>query len=261
MHLTDWPQLADWPADDELAGAMDLVRAVCSTALGLRKARQLRVRLPLSKLTIAHPEAGSLMPYLALIRDEVNVKDVELAADPASLGTLELTVNPRVLGPRLGARVQEVIRAVKTGNAHRVGDRVIAAGVELEPGDYDVRLSAARPDSAAALPGSTGLVELDTTVTPELAAEGTARDVVRVVQQARRDAGLAVSDRIALTIGADGAVANAVCTHRDFLAGETLAVDVTVRPGAEVDAAAQPVGDGGMVRVRVSVAAAGGESG
>jgi isoleucyl-tRNA synthetase len=251
VHLADWPQLADWPADAELASAMDLVRAVCSTALGLRKARQLRVRLPLRKLTIAHPAADSLTPYLELIRDEVNVKEVELSADPASLGTFELTVNPRVLGPRLGAKVQEVIRAVKAGNAQRVGDRVIAAGVELDAGEYEVRLTAARPDSVAALPGSTGLVELDTTVTPELAAEGTARDVVRVVQQARRDAGLAVSDRIALTIGADGAVADAVRAHRDFVAGETLAADVTVRPAAAVSAPAQPVGDRGAVSVLV----------
>jgi isoleucyl-tRNA synthetase len=254
VHLADWPELADWPSDAELADAMDLVRAVCSTALGLRKARQLRVRLPLRMLTVAHPDADSLSPYLELIRDEVNVKDIALSADPASLGTFELTVNPRVLGPRLGAQVQEVIRAVKAGNAQRVGDRVIAAGVELQAGEYEVRLAAAHPDSTAALPGSTGLVELDITVTPELAAEGTARDVVRVVQQARRDAGLNVSDRIRLTIGADGDVADAVRAHQAFLAGETLAVDVAVLPGTDVDAPASPVGDGGTVRVIVAAA-------
>lgn len=159
-----------------------------------------------------------------------------------------------MLGPRLGAQVQEVIRAVKAGNAQRVGDRVIAAGVELEPGEYEVRLAAAHPDSTAALPGSTGLVELDITVTPELAAEGTARDVVRVVQQARRDARLNVSDRIRLTVGADGDVADAVRAHQAFLAGETLAVDVAVLPGTDVDAPASPVGDGGTVRVIVTPA-------
>ncbi|MGB6454016.1 MAG: isoleucine--tRNA ligase [Streptosporangiaceae bacterium] len=254
VHLADWPRLADWPADDKLASAMDLVRAVCSTALGLRKARQLRVRLPLARLTVAHPDADSLTPYTELIRDEVNVKDVALCSDPASLGTFELTVNPRVLGPRLGARVQEVIKAIKAGNAQRVGDTVLAAGVELGAGEYEVRLAAAHPESTAALPGSTGLVELDTTVTPELAAEGTARDVVRIVQQARREAGLAVSDRIRLTIGADETVAGAARAHQDFIAAETLAVEVTVRPAAEVRAPAQPVGDGGSVSVIVTLA-------
>ncbi|MGO8960405.1 MAG: isoleucine--tRNA ligase [Streptosporangiaceae bacterium] len=252
VHLADWPRLESWPADDELASAMDLVRAVCSTALGLRKARQLRVRLPLARLTVADPGAAALAPYAGLIADEVNVKDVTLSTDPASLGTFELVVNPRALGPRVGAKVQDVIRAVKTGNVVRSGDSVTAAGVELQPGEYEVRLAAAHPGSTAALPGNTGLVELDTTVTPELAAEGTARDVVRIVQQARRDAGLAVSDRIRLTIGADGAVADALRAHEGFLAGETLAVDVTVLPSAEAEGAPQSVADGGLVRVAVA---------
>src|SRR5580693_6933783 len=83
VHLADWPDVADWPADDGLASAMDLVRAVCSTALSLRKARQLRVRLPLAGLTVGHPDAQSLAPYADLIRDEVNVKRVDFTADPA----------------------------------------------------------------------------------------------------------------------------------------------------------------------------------
>ena len=252
VHLADWPDLASWPADDELAGAMDLVRSVCSTALGLRKASRLRVRLPLARLVVAHPDAGSLAPYAELIRDEVNVKEVALSADPASLGTFELVVNPRVLGPRIGAKVQDVIKAVKAGNEVRSGDSIVAAGVELQPGEYEVRLAAAHPESTSPLPGNAGLVMLDTAVTPELAAEGTARDVVRIVQQARRDAGLAVSDRIKLTVGADGPVADAVRAHADFVAGETLAIDVTVLPSAAVDAISQAVGDGGSVRVIVA---------
>jgi isoleucyl-tRNA synthetase len=253
VHLTGWPRLEGWPADESLADAMDLVRAVCSTALGLRKARQLRVRLPLAGLTIAHPRAETLAPFAELIRDEVNVKDVTLSADPASLGTFELTVNPRVLGPRLGAKVQEVIRAVKAGNVERIGERVTAAGVELAAGEYEVRLAAAHPDSTAALPGSAGLVELDTAVTPELAAEGTARDVVRVVQQARREAGLAVSDRIRLTVGADGDVADAVRAHTVFIGRETLAVDLIVVPLDAADAPAAAVSDGGWIKVIVAV--------
>jgi isoleucyl-tRNA synthetase len=230
---------------------MDLARAVCSTALGLRKARQLRVRLPLASLVIAHPEATSLAPFADLIADEVNVKAVELSDEVASLGTFELAVNPRVLGPRLGARVQQVIRAVKAGEWSQSGDRVTAAGIDLDPGEYELRLTAADPGSASALPGNTGLIALDTRVTPELAAEGAARDVVRVVQQARRDAGLSVSDRIRLTIGADGALADAVREHAGFVASETLAVSLDVRPAGEVDADPQPAGDG-LVKVAVA---------
>ena len=252
VHLAEWPELSAWPADAELARAMDLVRAVCSTALGLRKARQLRVRLPLARLTVGHPDAQSLAPYADLISDEVNVKDVELLTDPAGLGTFELAVNPRALGPRVGAKVQEVIKAVKAGNWAPAGDSVTAAGITLEPGEYELRLVAADPDSTSALPGNAGLVTLDTKLTPELRAEGTARDVVRIVQQARRDAKLAVTDRITLTVGAADQVADAVRAHADFIAGETLAVDVRVMPAADVPVADQPVGDGGSVRVAVA---------
>ena len=89
-------------------------------------------------------------------------------------------------------------------------------------------------------------------MTPELVAEGTARDVIRVIQQARKDAGLDVSDRITLTVGADGQVADAVRAHADFIAGETLATELTVVSAAEVSAAPQPVGDGGEVRVSLA---------
>ena len=247
VHLTDWPDVADWAllnhGEQELTGAMDLVRVVCSTALGLRKAHQLRVRLPLASLTIAHPQARSLAPFTGLIAEEVNVKTVELSAEAASLGRFELAVNPRLLGPRIGGQVQQVIRAVKAGEWTRSGDEVVAAGVRLEPGEYELKLAAADPGSTSALPGQAGLIALDLRVTPELAAEGTARDVVRVVQQARRDAGLAVSDRIRLTIGADGAVADAVRAHAGFVAAETLAVDLAVHPSAEVAGDPQPVTD------------------
>jgi isoleucyl-tRNA synthetase len=255
VHLEDWPSVADWPSDPALAETMDLTRAVASAALSLRKARQLRVRLPLASLTVAHPSAPALTEFADLIKDEVNVKDLMLSAEPASLGTVQLTVNPRALGPRLGRQVQEVIRAVKAGDwsaAGADGDGVIAGGVQLQPGEYQLTLTAADPDSTAALSGSDGLIALDTRVTPALAAEGTARDVIRVIQQARRDAGLDVSDRIALVVGAHDPVASAVRTHADFIRAETLATVLTVVPAAEVGSPPQPAGDGTEVRVSVN---------
>ncbi len=260
VHLEDWPDVSGWPADAALADTMDLTRNVCSAALSLRKARQLRVRLPLASLTVAHSAAPRLDEFADLIKDEVNVKELVLNSDPATLGEFQLTVNPRVLGPRLGKQVQDVIRAVKAGQWTRSGDVVTAAGAELWPGEYELKLTAADPGSTTALPGSDGLIALDPTVTEELAAEGTARDVIRVIQQARKDAGLDVSDRIRLTVGADGPVADAVRAHAAFIAGETLATELTVVPAAEVTAAEvtappQPVGDGGEVRVTLAKSA------
>ena len=116
VHLCDWPSVDSWPSDASLEATMDLTRSVCSAALGLRKARQLRVRLPLASLTVAHSAAPALTAFAELIKDEVNVKDLVLSDSPASLGTVQLSVNPRALGPRLGKQVQDVIRAVKAGD-------------------------------------------------------------------------------------------------------------------------------------------------
>jgi isoleucyl-tRNA synthetase len=260
VHLTDWPPAGRagesetagaLPRDGELVAAMDRVREVVSAALSLRKARGLRVRLPLARLLVAAPDAPSLEPFAALIRDEVNVKSVELTTDVASHGRFELTVNARACGPRLGADTQKVIRAVKAGEWQQQADgTVTAAGIELLPGEYTERLVAEDPAETAALPGNTGLVVLETDVTPGLAAEGLARDVVRLVQQARRAADLDVSDRITVTLDAPPHVVRAVRTHQAFVAGEVLAERVDYGPVAEPTLAGT-VADGAEVRVDV----------
>jgi isoleucyl-tRNA synthetase len=249
VHLTDWPDAADFPPDHALVAAMDATREVCSVALSLRKAKGLRVRLPLPALTVATPAAATLEPFADLIADEVNVKTVIFTADLTNQCEQVLTVVPRALGPRLGREVQTVIKAVKAGDWSLVDGVPVAAGVALAPGEYELRLVAADVEHSALLPGGEGVVVLDTTVTAELAAEGLARDVVRVVQQARREADLDVSDRIGVVLSGSPAVAVAVEAYRDFVAREVLADSVTFAP--EVDGFAGEVGEGEPITVSV----------
>jgi isoleucyl-tRNA synthetase len=246
VHLTDWPVTAG-PSDDALVSAMDQVREVASAALSLRKAQNLRVRLPLPTLTVATADAPALRPFADLIADEVNVKRVELTEDVSALSEQVLTVVPRVLGPRVGGAVQEVIRAVKAGEWTMVDGAPVAAGVTLAEGEYELRLVARAGGSAAPITG--GVVLLDTALTPELTAEGVARDVVRAVQQARREAGLDVSDRVALTLSASDEVIAAVRAYEAFVAGEVLATSVTF--GEVADGFTGEVGDGQTVAVFV----------
>src|SRR5262249_60630520 len=134
-----------------------------------------RVRLPLSRLTVAAPEAEDLRPLVDLVADEVNVKHVELSTDVAAHGRFQLTVNARAAGPRLGADVQKAIRAVKAGNwSHGPDGTILAAGVTLLPGEFDERLVSSDPGAAAALPGGAGLVVLDTEGSARLGAGGIA---------------------------------------------------------------------------------------
>ncbi|MBB3664390.1 isoleucyl-tRNA synthetase [Prauserella sediminis] len=250
VHLADWPDTAVLPADPELVTAMDRVRQVCSAALSLRKANKLRVRLPLASLLVAAEDAELLRPFSDIVADEVNVKALELTTDVAAHGSFEVAVNARAAGPRLGKDVQTVIKAVKAGDWSTTAEgAVVAAGIELVDGEYERRLVASGEGIAGELPGGSGLVLLDTDVTPELAAEGVARDLVRVVQQARRDAGLDVADRIALTIDAPDAVVAAVREHQEFVASETLATEVAY--AAVSDGFAGAVGDGDKVTVAV----------
>ncbi|MGH3450618.1 MAG: DUF5915 domain-containing protein, partial [Haloechinothrix sp.] len=155
--------------------------------------------------------------------------------------------------PRLGKDVQAVITAVKSGDWHTApGGTIVAAGIELREGEYERRLVSTDPGAASELPGGSGLVLLDTEVTQVLADEGLARDLVRVVQQARREAGLDVSDRIALTIDAPEDVVAAAKVHEAFIAGETLAVGVTYAPVSE--GSTGTVGEGLIVGVGVAKA-------
>ncbi|MGE3661998.1 MAG: DUF5915 domain-containing protein, partial [Pseudonocardia sp.] len=245
------------PHDGELVAAMDRVRQVASSALSLRKSAGLRVRLPLARLTVAAADADVLAPFVDLLRDEVNVKDVVLTGDVAGYGRFEIAVNARACGPRLGGDTQKVIRAVKAGEWEQGADgTVVAGGIELLPGEFTERLVAAPREgeevAVGALPGNSGLVVLDVAVTPELAAEGLAKDVVRLVQQARRDAALDVSDRIALTLDAPEGVVEAVRAHEAFVAGEVLATSVGYEPVAEPTLTGT-VADGAEVRVLVAL--------
>jgi isoleucyl-tRNA synthetase len=138
----------------------------------------------------------------------------------------------------LGGRTQEVIKAVKVGNWSLENGVVVAGGIELMEGEYSIKMAAAEGSAGVTLADGLGMVSLDIEITPQLAAEGTARDVIRLVQQARRDAGLEVSDRITLTLGVPESVRRQVATFVDMIAAETLATAVgwgDGTPNAELD--------------------------
>ena len=235
VHLTDYPSADTLPADDALVTAMDQVREVCSAGSALRKGAGLRNRLPLAELTIVVSGAGELAGFEPIVADELNVKSVRLLddqhPDAASYGvSRRLTVNARAAGPRLGKDVQTAIRASKSGDWSVADDgTVTAGGLVLQEGEYVLdTVAGGGDDSATGVLPRGGFVVLDTALTPELEAEGVARDLVRAVQQARRDAGLEVSDRIVLTIAARAEVADAARAHQELIAAETLATSVAV---------------------------------
>ncbi len=255
VHLADWPEVPKKWRDATLAPAMDEVRRIVSVAHSLRKINQIRVRQPLESLRVL-PDAetiGSkvLEPYAGLISQELNVRGVRFSVPGGSSDTLGvevekvLSVDARAAGPRIGQQVQAAIKGSKTGDWSVDGDTAISGGVVLEPGEFklDSQVNVSGDGVAAAVLGETGLVVLDTTLTPELEAEGFARDVIRVVQDERKRLDLNVIDRIKLTLTVPADKVAAVQAHLELIAGETLAQDretgaarVGVAAGAELAA-------------------------
>jgi isoleucyl-tRNA synthetase len=251
VHLADWPAESDLPHDAALVEAMEAVRDVCSTVSSIRKAKHLRVRLPLSSLTVAMPDSARLEPFVGIIADEVNVREVRLTDDVAAHGRMELAVNARAAGPRLGRDVQACIKGAKSGDWSEVDGVVTAGGIVLEPGEYEHRLVAADPESTAALPGGAGLVVLDLTVTEELEAEGWAKDRIREIQEARRAAGLDISDRIRVRLEVPAGRREWAERHAGLVAGEVLATDFAVVDALD-DGSGEPVELGEGVRMTLS---------
>ena len=236
VHLTDWPNAADLPADEALVDAMDRTRDVCSAASSVRKARNLRVRLPLAGLSVTGPNAEELAPFGDIIRDEVNVKQVSFSQNVNAGAKYELKLVPAALGPRLGADMQHVMGAFRKGDYElNPGARPVVGGTQLVEGEYDLRLVPTDPESSAVLSSGDGVVTLNTVLTVELEREGLARDLVRLVQQARKAADLRVSDRISLTVRASSSWLEALETHRDVVTTETLATAVATVLNDQLD--------------------------
>ena len=237
--------------DPALVDAMEKVREVVSGTLSLRKAAKIRVRQPLSKLTVVVENVDAVKAYDELLKSELNIKNIEFSTlqDASAHGLKivhELRVNARAAGPRLGKQVQFAIKASKSGDWHvdaASGAPVVSTpsgDLALVEGEYELinrveeeNATEAAASVSAALPTG-GFVILDTALDADLLAEGYARDVIRSVQDARKAADLDIADRIALVLTVPAANVAKVEQFKDLIARETLATSFEVKEGAEL---------------------------
>jgi isoleucyl-tRNA synthetase len=256
VHLTDWPDLAALPDDRELIRRMDLARDVCSAVLTVREERRLRVRLPLARLVVAHPESAALRELASIIAEEVNVKTVEFLTDIGAIATREVKVDP-ALGRLYGGRMKAIFAAQRSGDWRlRQDGRLEIGELVLEPDRFEMRIRAPEGAAATSFDRGFGVVMLDTEVTDELRAEGWARDVVRLIQNARKQANLQLTDRIKVAVQAHSRLRAAIELHRDVIRRETLSVQLEL--DAEFAKDADDVGadtiDGHEIRFVISSA-------
>ena len=255
IHLTDFPSSDDALIDMRLEEGMEVARRVVSAGHALRKQYGLRVRQPLSSLTVISHDAGvadAVAAHGRLISTELNVKDVSVSPDDQGLVEVAAKADFRVLGPRLGADVKAVAAAIEGLRSPDIAVLLEGGTVEVEGhevGSDDVVVTRAPREGTVVQTDGELAVVLDTRIDDDLRREGWARDFVNRAQQARRRAGLDVSDRITLRWASDDeALASAIEVHRDYVAAETLAEQV--ERVATVDGAADEV-DGMAVGLSV----------
>jgi isoleucyl-tRNA synthetase len=269
VHLCDYPLAGE--REVELEEAMAVARETVRLGLAARAQAKLKVRQPLHAAVVVATgaERAAIERLAELVREELNVHELRFVSEADELGQVELKPNYRQLGPRFGKQMPLVAAAISALDAaHAASALRDGQSVSISVGGRDHAVGA--DDVLVAMLPLAGYqveregshaVALELEIDAELRAEGWARDIVRAVQNARQDAGLQVSDRIALTLGGDARLLDAARTHQDYIAGETLAtrVDYADHPddsgaGHNGEGATPVMIDGAALMVRVAPA-------
>ena len=235
VHLSDYPDPEKCAVDPLLDEAMQGARDIVELGRRVRTEAKVKVRQPLLEAVVYYPgDRDALQPLLGLVAEELNVKVVVFAESAERFGRWRAKPNFKALGPRLGGQVKEVAAALSHDDgplaASLAGGESVtvptsSGAVALHPSDVELIQETIAGWGVATEGGLTVALELE--LTNALRLEGLARELVRLIQDARRVAGLDVSDRIELGVEASGDLARALAEHRDTVAGETLATDLS----------------------------------
>ncbi len=228
VHLQDFPNLSFLENEADLVANMDLVRSICSVALAIRDNKNLRVRLPLAKLIVIGKNSARILPFFEIIADEVNVKSIEIKEEISDFAELKLQINFKKIGAKFGSKIKEITTSAKTGEWKKISEKQIEiAGVILEGDDFEIKLATKNSDekkfATLPLPTNDYLVQLNIEMTKELEDEGIARDIIRAIQQNRKDADLNISNHINLKIFSDNSrILEAAKIHENYIKEQVL---------------------------------------
>jgi isoleucyl-tRNA synthetase len=244
VHLCDFPSGEALPARErELEEAMALARETVRLGLGARGKAKLKVRQPLREAVVVADgrERAAIERLAEVVREELNVRQVRFVAAAEELSAYEVKANYRTLGPLFGKdmpRAAEAIAALdpaRVAAAIRAGEGevgIAVGGREHTLSGEDVILTMKAPEGYSVEREGAHAVALDLALDDDLRRDGHAREIVHAVQNARKTAGLQVEDRIELGLAGSPALIEAAGTHRDYIAGETLALELDVGDGA-----------------------------
>jgi isoleucyl-tRNA synthetase len=237
VHLHDWPALDVAAIDDDLEAEMRLAREVVTLGRAARNDARIGVRQPLPRaIALLAASEGLRSEIVAEIATELNVKQFEVVETLEGLLDYRVVPNFKALGPRVGPlmpKVKAALEAADGADVRRAFDngttwRLQVDGTDIEIGPDDVEIRAEQHEELALAQDGARAVALDLTLDDELRAEGTARELVRVVNDLRKTEGFEIADRVALTLHATDRVYAAAAQHHDWIAGEVLATTFTV---------------------------------
>jgi isoleucyl-tRNA synthetase len=226
VHLSDYPKPKEGKADVKLMEEMFIAKTIVSLGLASRAKSKIKVRQPLAKVQVAlaqQYDKSLLDDELEIIKEELNVKEVEVIKNPSDLATVIAKPNAKLLGPKYGKEVQTIIQTAKSGEFERLDNgNIKVLDYELTPEEMEI---AYMSKEGADIETESGiLVALDTKITPELEMEGKARDLVRYIQGLRKEADYKVDDKIRIAlIGADEIL---IKRFGDYIKAETLATSI-----------------------------------
>ncbi len=226
IHLCRFPSADKFVYDAVLVEEMDKVQEICTAALHIRNRENVRIRQPLASLTIIGKDLSKLKKFANLIQDELNVKSIFFNENISEHAELKLQLNFKELGKRLPAKMKDIIKASKSGEWKRDGDLVEICGEKLLAEEFVLALDAFDKSNTEALAKNDALVLLDLKIDEGLALEGMARDLVRAIQQARKEAELNVSDRIVINLVADKKLTKAVEKNQHYIKEQVLADNI-----------------------------------
>ncbi|MCM1001951.1 class I tRNA ligase family protein [Wolbachia pipientis] len=260
VHLANFPQLEK--LDSKLIAKVDLVREICNSALSIRNTFNIRIRQPLGSMTIYHKSSCSFLEgkplsvipgfspviqvadtgiqcaadsneYQEMIKDEVNVKKLELVNKLEGIASLELKLNFPLLGKKVPDKIKKLVQYIKEGKWKQIENEQIFLGDNsesyiIEKGEYELLLKA-NSQYSSAFDNNKGVVILNTELNDELILEGLARDIVRLIQETRKQADFHISDRIRVVIKTeDEKIKEAVNTWGEYIKEQTLALSLEI---------------------------------
>ncbi len=225
IHLQNFPRL-DIKVNNGIVNKMDEAREICNCVFSLRKDANIRVRMPLKKIIICG-KSNISDEYIELIKQEVNAHEVEFFdGDINEIATCSIELNMKECGKLLGSRLRDVLTAQKEGKWQIVNNKLKIAGIELENNLFTTSYKTKEGTKAMSC-NSNMLVLIDTTQTQELIMEGLSRDVVRIVQQTRKDNGYKINDRINIALYSEDKIfENVLSTWKNYICKQTLADDI-----------------------------------